>query len=257
MYRRCLVTILAMDIAAAAGARGAAYDAVAVGSDQSPAVPEYAENASFDLETQLSTTGDWKAVVTAANDPNLEFEAEGDPSKSKICFVRASTGTSECTFFRDLFSSRLTFQLSDGLSVVRLTSKPETKGLRLMATALYPTGQIRETAIWVYDERRDQFRVAATLTSSEVRIFPSGALEGCLVTADWDRALEQSQTRFGSDHKRMITVYRYKTQGSAGSYQKVLTYITAKKYSPEDTDTIEAEQVRIKEELQAAEEIRR
>lgn len=252
MYPLCFVTILATVIAAATGAQGFAATAVNGRSEKSSALPENAQRASVDLSAEFSTIGDWKAVVTAANDPNSEFESEGEPSKSRICFARGSHGASECTYFRDLFSSRLTFQLLKELAVVELISgRPETKGLQMMATALYPTGQVHETAIWVYDRRQDQFRVAATLTSSEVRIFPAGALKGCLITADWDRPLNDGETRFGSDHKRVMTVYHYGAQGSAGTYQKVFTYITSKKYSPDDTDTIEAEQTRIEEKLQA------
>ena len=249
---RLTVTGVAEEVAAATGAQGFAATAVNGRSEKSPALPEYSQRASVDLSAEFSTMGDWKAVVTAANDPNSEFESEGESSKSRICFARGSHGASECTYFRDLFSSHLTFQLLKGLSVVELISgHPETKGLQMMATALYPTGQVHEAAIWVYDRRRDQFRVAATLTSGELRIFPAGALKGCLITADWDRPLNEGETRFGSDHKRIMTVYRYSAEGSAGTYQKVLTYITARKYSPDDTDTIEAEQTRIEEKLQA------
>lgn len=118
-----------------------------------------------------------------------------------------------------------------------------TNGLVMKAEALYPTGQVPETAIWVYDAQQDHFHLVSALESGEVRIFSSGPLNGILVTADWHR--DEGDTRW-SDHRREITIYRYKADsGEAGSYGKLLEYTTGKKYDAEDTGTIDAERATI------------
>jgi hypothetical protein len=207
------------------------------------APPRYREEPSLDLKAAFETAGDWKAVVTAAIEPQRYFEADEGLSQSRICFVRTAPADDECSYFRDLFHSNLTFQEFTSLAVARLQSgSAATNGLVLNADALYPTGQVHETAIWVYNARLDGFELVAALESGEVRMFDSGPLNGTLVTADWDR--EEGETRW-SDHRRKITVYRYGIAGGGAGYREVLQYTTTRKYGAEDTRTIEAELPRL------------
>jgi hypothetical protein len=210
---------------------------------QGAAPVQYREEPPFDLKAAFGTTGDWKAVVTAAVEPTREFESDEWTSQSRICFVRTTPPTSECIYFRDLFHSNLTFQVLSSLSIVRLSSgNAATNGLVLKAAAWYPTGQVPETAIWVYDAQQDHFHLLSALESGEVRIFSSGPLSGILVTADWHR--DEGESRW-SDHRRDITVYRYSADNGEASYRKVLEYTTTKKYGAEDTDAIDAERASI------------
>src|SRR5579862_5909492 len=86
---------------------------------QGTAPPQYREEPPFDL-TALGTTGDWKAVVTAAVEPGHEIVSDDGPSESKICFVRTAPAKSECTYFRDLFHSKRMFQVFSSLTAVPL-----------------------------------------------------------------------------------------------------------------------------------------
>jgi hypothetical protein len=204
--------------------------------------PQYREQPAFDLKA-FGSPGDWKAVVTAVVEPQREIEADEGLSQSRICFVRAAPANDECSYFQDLFHSNLTFQEFSSLSVARLRSgSAATNGLVLKAEAWYPTGQVHETAIWVYDARLDGFELVAALESSDVRIFDSGPLNGTLVTADWDR--EEGETRW-SGHQREIGVYRYGVAGGVAGYRKILQYATTRKYGAEDTHTIDAELPRL------------
>jgi hypothetical protein len=201
--------------------------------------PQYKQEAALDLQREFGTVEGWKAVVTAAIPPSGEIEADEGPSLSKICFIRAASGTGTCAYFRDIFDSRLTFQVLSGLSVERLTEgTTATKGLVLKADALYPTGQLHEIAIWSYATKRDDFHLALAVGFNEERILNSGALAGTLMTSDWRR--ERGETRW-SDHRREIQVYRYITRNDVGVYRKILDYTTTKKYGAEDMNTIEQE----------------
>jgi hypothetical protein len=214
---------------------------------QSAAPPQYREERPFDLQAGLGATGDWKAVVTAAVEPRREIVSDDGPSQSRICFVRAAPATSECAYFSDLFHSNRKFQVFSSLTTVRL--QPEsaaTNGLELKAAAWYSTGQVPETAIWIYDALRDDFHLALAVESGEVRIFTSGPLNGMLVTSDWHR--DEGDTRW-DDHRRDITVYRYSADGEKAVYRKVLEYTTTEKYGAEDTDTIDAALSNIEEKL--------
>ncbi|HEV2703663.1 MAG TPA: hypothetical protein VGV09_18705 [Steroidobacteraceae bacterium] len=202
--------------------------------------PTYREEPPFDLGRDFGPPQDWKAIVTAAAEPQAEIDPNATPSQSKICFVRASLGTTQCTYFKDLFKSALAFQGLSGLSIVPLTSEPHpTNALLMKAVAWYPTGQLSETAIWNYDRRNEAFRLAVAMESPEVRIVSSGLLAGYLITADWQ--WEAGETRFGSNHKRRIAVYQFNARDSAMGYHKVLEYITASKYGPENDHTIDSE----------------
>jgi len=210
---------------------------------QGAAPLQYREEPPFDLKDAFGTTGDWKAEVTAAVEPAREFESDEGTSQSRICFVGTAPPKSECTYFTDLFHSNLTVQVLSSLSVVRLRSgSAATNGLVMKAAAWYPTGQVLETAIWVYDAQQDHFHLLSGLESGEVRIFSSGPLNGILATADWHR--DKGESRW-SDHRRDITVYRYSADNGATSYRKVLEYTTTKKYGAEDTGTIDAERANI------------
>lgn len=201
---------------------------------------EYTTTAPKNLQPVFGTKSAWEATVTAqVNHPTEEALTSGTPSQSKICFVSASISASHCTYLRDLFKLPLTYQTITGLSVIPLTSRSSnTKGLMLKAEALYTNASVRETAIWIYDSRADEFHVAAALESSEFRVVSEGSLAGCLITADWDRA--KGEARW-DDHRRDITVYRLGGKGEAQTYQEVLRYTTAMKYSAEDTDTISSQ----------------
>jgi hypothetical protein len=210
--------------------------------------PHYVEQVPLDLKASFGTAGDWKAVVTAAAEPEGEIESHEGPSQSKICFVRTSSTVSECTYFRDLFQSDLTFQVSSGLSVVSLTEgRTPVKGLLLKASAWYPAGQTHETAIWVYDAQRDDFDLALGVVSGEEHIFSNGPLNGMLVTAD-SRA-DDGETR-ASEHTRDVKVYRFVMSHGAEGYRKVLEYTTTMKYGAEDSDTVDAELSNIEAKLQ-------
>ncbi|MGB9070199.1 MAG: hypothetical protein WCC21_16640 [Candidatus Acidiferrales bacterium] len=214
---------------------------------QATAPPQYRETPPFDLQAALGTTGDWKAVVTAVLEPRREFDSDEGPSQSRICFARKNPAKGECAYFSDLFHSKMTFQVFTSLNAVRLQSESAaTNGLELKAAAWYPTGQIPETAIWVYDAQQDDFHLVLTVESDEVRIFSHGPLNGMLVTSDWHR--DEGDTRW-SDHRRDITVYRYGAIGGDGAYRKVLEYTTTKNYSAEDTETADAEQNNIEARL--------
>jgi len=206
---------------------------------QSAAPPQYREQPPFDLKAAFGTTGDWDAVVTAAIEPTREFESDEGVSQSRICFVRTAPRTSECAYFRDLFHSKWTFQVLSSLVVEPLRSgKAAVSGLIMKAAAWYPTGQVPETAIWVYDQQQDRFQLVSAVESFEVRVFSSGPLNGCLVTADWHR--DEGDSRW-SDHRRDITLYRYSADADEAAYRKVFAYTTTKKYGAEDTSTIDAE----------------
>jgi len=214
---------------------------------QGAAPLQYREEPPFDLKAAFGTTGDWKAVVTAAVEPAREFESDEGTSQSRICFVGTAPPTSECTYFTDLFHSHLTVQALSSLSVVRLRSgSAATSGLVMKAAAWYPTGQVPETAIWVYDAQHDRFRLLSALESGEVRIFSRGPLNGILVTADWHR--DEGESRW-SDHRRDIAVYRYSADKGEASYRKVLEYTTTRKFGAEDTGAIDAEQANLEAEI--------
>jgi hypothetical protein len=214
---------------------------------QTTQLPQYREQSPFDLRSDLGTVGDWKAVVTAALEPGHEIVSDDGPSQSKICFVRTSPSANQCDYFKDLFHSKLRFQVFSSLGVVALQSGGgAANGLELKAAAWYSTGQVPETAVWVYDAQHDDWHLALALESGEVRIFSSGFLNGMLVTSDWHR--EEGETRW-SDHKRDIIVYRYAADGEEPGYRKLLQYTTAKKYGAEDTHTIDAELSNIEEKV--------
>lgn len=202
---------------------------------------EYATTAPQNLQKAFGTKSAWEAEVTAqVNTPGEEELQSGIPSRSKICFVNSSGGTSDCTYFHDVFQSTLSYQTAAALSVIPLvkSKSPKTVGLLLNATAYYVSGDIHETAIWVYDARTDEFHLAASLESPELRIVSEGPLDGYLITADWNRAANEARW---DDHRRDITVYRFDGSDGAGTYREVLTYTTAKKYGAEDTNTINSE----------------
>jgi hypothetical protein len=139
---------------------------------QATAPPQYREKPPLNQRAALGTTGDWKAVVTAVLEPRREFDSDEGPSQSRICFAREDPAKSECAYFRDLFHSKMTLQVFTSLNAVRLQSESAaTNGLELKAAAWYPTGQIPETAIWVYDAQQDDFQLALAVESDEVRIF--------------------------------------------------------------------------------------
>lgn len=203
----------------------------------------YREEPPFDLKAAFGTKGDWKAVVTAAVKPAREIESDEGISQSRICFAATTPPRSECAYFRDLFHSKLTFQVSTSLSIVPLLSgSPAIKGLVLKAAAWYPTGQVPETAIWIYGAPQDRFQLVSAVESNEVRIFSGGPLNGTLVTADWHR--DEGDTRW-SDHRRDIAVYRFGANHGQAGYGKVLEYTTGKKYGAEDNGTIDAERAAI------------
>ncbi len=210
-------------------------------------LPQYREQPPFDLKSALGTTGDWKAVVTAAAGPAREFDSDEGPSQSRICFVRTAPQANQCAYFKDLFNSNLTFQVFSSFNVEPLRSgSAPVRGLVMKAQALYPTGQIPETAVWVYDPRQDRFHLVSAVESGEVRIFSTGRLNGALVTADWHR--DEGEIRW-SDHRRDITLYRYNSDVSEAGYVKMLEYTTTKKYGAEDTSTIDAELANIEAKL--------
>jgi hypothetical protein len=199
--------------------------------------PGYTVAPPVHLQNVFGTRTAWDAVVTAQSGGYEDVSAS--PSQAKICFVADSSAANQCTYFNDLFQSTLTYQELTDLSVAPLASATNAKGLILKVTGSYPTGNAHEMAIWVYDSKQDNFRLVSALQSSEERIFTDGPLDSYLVTANWQ--WEQGETRFGSDHLRKITAYQYVRDDGAGVYRKVLEYTTAKKYGPEDTNTIEGE----------------
>jgi hypothetical protein len=204
----------------------------------SPSLGGYTVEPAVQLQNAFGARTAWTAVVTAQSGEYTDVSASR--SQAKICFVPDSSAASQCAYFNDLFRSTLTYQELSDLSVVPLASGPAgAKGLVLKATGSYPTGNVHEMAIWVYDSNQDDFRLVSALQSSEERIFTDGPLDEYLVTANWQ--WEQGETRFGNDHLRKITAYKYVNDDGAGAYRKVLEYTTTKKYGPEDTNTIEAE----------------
>lgn len=213
---------------------------------QSTATPEYREEPPFDLKA-ASDSADWKAVVTAAVEPQREFEADEGPSQSRICFARKAPGANECTYFRDLFHSNLTFQVFSSLTIERLESAGGyINGVALQAAGWYPTGQIHETAIWVHDTQGDDWRLVLAVESSELRIVSDGPFDGVLVTSNWHR--DEGEAKW-DEHRRDITVYRFSIEGGQPAYRKVFNYTTALTYEAEDTDTIDAEWPNIRERL--------
>jgi hypothetical protein len=151
-----------------------------------------------------------------------------------------SDDRNQCAYFNDLFHSALTYQALTDLSVTSLASgSMSVKGLVLTADGSYATGSVHEMAIWIYDVAPDHFRLVSALQSAEERIFSDGPLNGYVVTANWQ--WQAGESRFGSDHLRRITAYKYVDDGGDGSYRKVLEYTTTKRYTPEDTNTIASE----------------
>lgn len=207
---------------------------------RSYAPPHYREQPPFDLKAALGTTGDWKALVTTAINPTGEIiDSDEGPSQSKICFVRAEPQANECSWLRDVFVSKLTFQVVSSLAVEPLRSGgAPVSGLVMKAEALYPTGQVHETAIWVYSIHQDRFHLASAVNSGEVRIVSSGPLNGNLITSDWHR--EKGDKRWDG-HRRDITVYRYDSESDDGAYRMLFAYTTTTKYGAEDASTIDAE----------------
>lgn len=207
-------------------------------SAQRPVPPQYREEAPFELKAAFGTTGDWKALVTAVVEPRHEIVSDDGASQSRICFVRAAPPGNDCAWFKDLFDSNLVYQTFSSLSPMRLRSGNAVNGLMMKASALYTTGQVPETAIWVYEARQDRFHLVFAGKSPEVRVFSSGPRDGMLVTADW--IWDKGETRW-NDHRRDIAVYRYSSDAGNAGYRKVIEYTTAKKYGAEDTGTIEEE----------------
>lgn len=200
---------------------------------------EYSTATPTNLQTSFDSGTAWQAVITAQTAPPLWQDIDGPPSQSKICFVDNSKGANDCTYFRDLFKSTLGSQAVTDLSVTSLSSKsPNTQALVLKATGFYVSGDMHETAIWIYDQASDKFNLVSALTSDEEQIIDAGPLDGFLITSDWDWAA--GETRW-DDHQRKITVYRFDASDGAGAYREALEYTTAKKYGAEDTNTINSE----------------
>ena len=195
---------------------------------------------TFDLTRQLATKTSWKAVV---NDNAGSYDDGDAPSQSKICFVGGVSNQTRCTLFNDLFKDSFHHQELIDLSDAPLAAAPPVRGLVLKATGMYITGEVHQTAIWVYDRAHDEFRLISTnvVGGDWERIFDVGPLSGYLVDSNWDWRTEEGETRFGSDHRRKISVSKYMPDENGGSYRKVLEYTTDKKYGPEDTETIRAE----------------
>ena len=200
---------------------------------------QYTAAPALNLQKAFGTRRPWSVVVTAQSGDRDE-SPEAPPSQAKICFVTGAGGAQQCSYFKDLFHSTLTYEQLQNLSVACLASRPaNAKGLLLKAVGIYPTGTVNQMAIWVYSSKEDSFRLVSALQATEERIFTDGALAGFLVTANWQ--WEQGETRFGDDHRRKITAYRYLNDDGVGAYRQVLEYITARKYNPEDSNTIESE----------------
>jgi hypothetical protein len=122
-----------------------------------------------------------------------------------------------------------------------MSKSPQTKGLILRAVGNYPTGQVHETAIWVYDAAKDAFNLVLALAAggfSEVRVINSGPLDGYLIAVSW--SWDKDEVRW-DDHRRMIAAYRLERSAGSVGYREVLDYVTADKYGAEDTDTIDSE----------------
>ena len=196
---------------------------------------------TFDLTRQFATKTTWKAVV---NDNGGAYDDGDSPSRSKICFVGASANQSRCTLLADLFNNSLHYQELVELSDSPLAAAPPVRGLVLKATGTYSSGEVHQTAIWVYDRTHDDFRlISANVVGGGdwERVFDVGPLGGYLIESNWDWRIQEGETRFGSDHRRKISVFRYVPDEDGGSYRSVLEYTTDKKYDPEDTETIRAE----------------
>jgi hypothetical protein len=200
---------------------------------------EYSTAAPINLQASFDAKAAWQAVVIGQTAPPLWQDIDGPPSQSKICFVSEAKGANDCAYFRDLFKSPLGSQAITDLSVVSLSSiSPNTEGLVLKATGFYTSGEVHETAIWVYDQADNNFSLVSALTSDEERIVTQGPLDGFLITVNWN--WEKGEARW-DDHRRKITVYRFAANEGAGAYREVLEYTTAKKYDAEDTHTIDSE----------------
>ncbi len=233
----------------------------AVHAQGSLRVPDYATFTTrlvMNLQTPFATETPWSAVVTAdAGVPSEKVMDRGVPSQSKLCFVDTAKRANGCTTFADLFHSKLSYQELSDFAVTCLSGNPERSGLVMRATADYPTGQLSETAIWVYDRAQDSFVLAATFQAGEARIFGCGPrrslvsreLDGHVVISEWVSL--PGETRFGSDHKRKISVYGLVTVKGRATYRLLFAYTTLKKYSPEDTNTIGEETHNIRARLTA------
>jgi hypothetical protein len=225
------------------------YFCTAGAQEASPTAPiEYRREAPLPLQQSFHTVSPWKVTVTASVAPTHEIGSDNGRSVSQICFDRQALAPSSCTYFSALFNSPRLYQVFLGFSVERLTRRLSTAtGLIMKARAWYSTGQVQEMAIWVYNVQRDEFELAVAVPSSqEQRIFNSGYLDGALVTVNWYWANHENRW---SDHRRNVTVYRYRADKGIGTYRKVLEYTTIKKYRAEDSSTIDAELVNIESKL--------
>jgi len=197
-----------------------------------------AESDSLDLKAPFATKSDWRVTVYGdAGDPKIDSDIA---STAKICFTGGAAHAEKCSSLNDLtsVSSPRPSQKLTALAIVPLWSgQSAVKALVVRYEGAYATGVVDQTAIWVYDSARDDFRLASALATSgqgEQRLFNSGPMDGYLVTADY--ILGDRETRW-DDHRYRVHIYRY----ADGAYGPVLDYETAAKYPSETVTAIESE----------------
>ncbi len=202
---------------------------------------------SLDLSQAFGTKSDWRVSVYGdAGDPDTGSDVASD---AKVCFAR-NAEPAICTPLNDLTTppNPRPFQRVTELSIEPLSAdQPKARALMLRFQGAYPTGWVDQTAVWTYDRRRDRFRLASALATSdqgEERVISSGPMAGYLITADL--VTEGGETRLDT-HRYYIRVYRY----DGGTYGLVLNYVTAAIYLSETTTAIESELPTLPERLKA------
>ena len=205
------------------------------------------EHLQLDLTATFHTASPWKVIVY--NNPIDIFDGVAR-SASRICFARGPQEqvVPSCSDFRALFAQGGDAEQLNRLSIVQLTSgPPPIRGVLLQAASPHVDGSAQQTAIWVYDAARHEFRLALAASlgnESRQRLLTEGPMAPAYITAT--TYFEPGKVRW-QPQKYRITVFRYSFADYR--YKQVVQYDTAMDYNPETGTPIESELPRIEARL--------
>ena len=199
---------------------------------------KYVEAKSLNLKVLLKTKKDWH--VSAYQSPEAKDEP-GAGGAAKVCFWTDKTKKeSGCEFINSAneFDPSTTYphQNVSRLETVKL-DKSRTGVLLSAEFSGGGSGLLVRQQLWTYSPKQDSFDETLKLNMTEqgeAKFISTGPLAGYLVTADAYWQLGESHFE---PHRFSIDVYKY-NNNDPGSYIKILSYITAKKYPSLDEGNI-------------------
>ncbi len=201
-----------------------------------PSTPlTYVEAKTIVLGQAFRTKRDWH--VTA-------YKPQGDDAETgdlpvKICFwFELSRKDEDCT---SIGGKEYPHQNLTEFSIVPLVKSSQPL-LGVLVETFFSgggSGIARTTSISTYDKNSDEFFTTASIDLNEIseyKMISSGSLSGSILTAS---GLWQQDEGHFSAHRFWIQVYRYSEY--YGRYEKLIGYLTLKKYPSEQIRVLEIE----------------